>query len=593
MRDPFELRITEAPPIHNVVTYELEMTGKSTTSPTGNVSPFVDPNVKRDNDGVAQAGVRKVEAITAVLNRNHLIAVYILMWLITFVDAMQQGVASALTPYVTSSFSKHSLTAYTGVMSGIIGGVLKLPLAKILDIFGRPQGFAISVGFLVLGLLLMAACTSVHVYAAAQIFYWLGYNSMYYTIGVFIADTSSLKNRGFMFAYVNSPYIVTAWIAGPLSTKFLHGPGWRWCFGVFAIITLVFSVPLFGMFLWNYRKAVSNGIIARVHHRFTFRQAIRYYVIEFDAGGLLLVMGGLVFLLLPFNLHTYQPMGWESPMIISFLVLGVVMLIAFVLYERYLAPKTFMPYRFLLDRTVMGTLILAMAIFVSFTIWNTYFSSFLQVVNGLSLADAIYITNIYTIGSCLFSLVVGIAIQVSGRFKWIAAWFGVPLTGLGVGLMIFLRQPNQPISYTIMCQLLVAFAGGAIVTTQQIAIMAATEHQHVAVVLALEGMASSVGGGIGSSIAAAIWTDVFPEQLAKNLPESSINEYPKIYGSLETQLTYQKGTPVREAIEKSYGDTHRIMCIVSASVLFIALAAVLMWRDIRVKDFRPSNHPAA
>jgi len=59
-------------------------------------------------------------------------------------------------------------------MSGVIGGVLKLPLAKILDIFGRPQGFALMAGFLVVGLILMAACNNVQTYAAAQIFYWIG-----------------------------------------------------------------------------------------------------------------------------------------------------------------------------------------------------------------------------------------------------------------------------------------------------------------------------------------------------------------------------------------------------------------------------------
>lgn len=96
------------------------------------------------------------------------------MWCITFVDAMQQGTSGALQPYVTSSFYQHSLTAYTGIMSGIIGGVLKLPMAKVLDIFGRPQGFALSVGCLILGLIIMASCNGVQVYAAAQIFYWLG-----------------------------------------------------------------------------------------------------------------------------------------------------------------------------------------------------------------------------------------------------------------------------------------------------------------------------------------------------------------------------------------------------------------------------------
>lgn len=79
-----------------------------------------------------------------------------------------------LQPYVTSSFQLHSLTSATTIMSSIIGGLSKLPLAKILDIWGRPQGFALMVFFLTIGLIMMAACQNVETYAAAQVFYWVG-----------------------------------------------------------------------------------------------------------------------------------------------------------------------------------------------------------------------------------------------------------------------------------------------------------------------------------------------------------------------------------------------------------------------------------
>jgi MFS family permease len=94
--------------------------------------------------------------------------------LIYFVDSMQQGMSNSLLPYVTSSFQLHSLTAATGIVSSIVGGLSKLPLAKILDIFGRPQGFALMVACLTLGLIMMAACNNVKTYAAAQVFYWVG-----------------------------------------------------------------------------------------------------------------------------------------------------------------------------------------------------------------------------------------------------------------------------------------------------------------------------------------------------------------------------------------------------------------------------------
>jgi hypothetical protein len=59
-------------------------------------------------------------------------------------------------------------------MSSIIGGLVQLPLAKILDIWGRPQGYALMAFFLTMGLVMMAACKNVETYAAAQVFYWVG-----------------------------------------------------------------------------------------------------------------------------------------------------------------------------------------------------------------------------------------------------------------------------------------------------------------------------------------------------------------------------------------------------------------------------------
>lgn len=79
-----------------------------------------------------------------------------------------------LTPYVTSAFSFHSLTAATSIMSSIIGGLTKLPLAKLIDVWGRPQGFMLMTACLTLGLIMMAACNGVQTYAAAQVFYWVG-----------------------------------------------------------------------------------------------------------------------------------------------------------------------------------------------------------------------------------------------------------------------------------------------------------------------------------------------------------------------------------------------------------------------------------
>ncbi|KAH8592928.1 siderophore iron transporter [Bisporella sp. PMI_857] len=533
-----------------------------------------------------QHGVQGAEAITIQWSKRDLYIAYVLIWFIYFVDAWQQSTTGAFTVYVTSEFRLHSLTATTGVVSAIVGGLTKVPLAKIIDIWGRPQGFAVMVGFMLLGLVMMAGCNNVKTYAAAQVFYWIGYNGMGFVLSVFVADTSQLKNRAFAFAFVSSPYIITVWMGGPTATRFINGAGFRWGFGVFAIVTLIVTIPLFCLFYLNYVKAKKAGLMPVRNSGRTTWQSIKHYIIDFDLAGIVILCAGLSLFLLPFNIWSYQAEGWKSPMIICMIVFGFLLCIAFALYEKYFAPVTFIPFHLLLDRTVIGACILSAVLFVQFYIWNGFFFSFLQVVNGLNITQTTYIGNIYSIGSCFFSLLVGIFIRWTGRFKGLALYFGVPLTILGVGLMIKFRQPDSPIGYIIMCQIFIAFSGGTLVICEQMAAMAATSHQYIAVVLAIEGMFANIGGGIGSSIATAIWTGVFPEKLAEYLPAEEQGNLTTIYGDITVQMSYPAGSPARIAINNAYGEAQKWMIVASTAILSLAIVSVAVWRDIRVKDFK-------
>ncbi|KAK3690258.1 major facilitator superfamily domain-containing protein [Podospora appendiculata] len=593
MRNPLAGRFTPAPVVEDV--QEKAPGGKEAEAGVirdkETNANYNDDSTDRvdDSDAIsldAQKGVQDIEAMTKVWTRNHLILAYVTIWCIFFIDALQSSMSGSLYVYVTSDFWAHSLTATTSVMSSLIGGLFKLPLAKVIDIWGRPQGFSLMLLCLVIGLIMMAACNGVETFAAAQVFYWLGYNGVTYTISVFIADTSSLKNRALMFAYASSPYLITTWCGGPLAQAFLDGPGWRWGYGTFAIVTPFVCSPLLYLFYVNYRKAAEAGLMTRAPSNRTTWESIKYYVIEFDVLGLLLITAGLALFLLSFNLYTFQTLRWKAPMIIAFIVVGGVLIIAFAFYEKYFAPKTFIPYELLMDRTVLGACILSAVLFVSFYIWDSYFSSLLQVVYGLSVTHSSYIVNIYSMGSCFWSFVVGGLIRSSGRFKWLALYFGVPLTTLGVGLMIHFRQPDVNIGYIIMCQIFIALSGGTLVICEQIAVMAATSHQYIAVVLAIESMFSSVGGAIGSTIAAAIWNGVFPVRLAEYLPAESKGEFSTIYASIVTQMSYERGTPTRDAINQAYGDAQKYMLIAATVVQVISFVSVAMWRDIKVKDFK-------
>ncbi|KAJ5926626.1 hypothetical protein N7516_008399 [Penicillium verrucosum] len=534
-------------------------------------------------DQEAQAGVKGVQAAAAVWTKSHLILAYAIIWFIYFVTSIQEVVIRSLNPYVTSAFMLHSLTAATSIMANIIGGLSKIPLAKILDSWGRPQGMSLMLIIWVVGFIMMAGCDNVQTYAAAQVFSSVGSQGVSYCLTVFISDTSALKNRALMLSFATSPYIITTWIGGPISQSVLEGPGWRWGFGIFTIIVPVVVAPLCLLFFWNQQKAKKMGLLAPSRGPLTL-STVKQYCIEVDLIGIILLAGGMALFLLPFSLWSYQKDQWRSAMIICMIVFGGLLLIAFAIYERSWAPVTFIPFNLLMDRTVFFGGLMFIFEFFNSMVWGSYFGSMLQVVWGLDVTEASYVSAIYRVGSCLFCLLVGFLIRWTGRFKWLAVYFSFPLMILGVGLMIKFRQPDAGIGYICMTQIFVAFAGGTTVICGELAMMAPSDHQHIAVILAMLNLFSSIGSALGSTVSAAIWTSEFPKALAKYVPAEV--DVAAVYSDITAQLSYEWGSPARNAIARAYGDAQRYMLITSVCMLVVAWGCAAMWRDIKIKDLK-------
>ena len=133
------------------------------------------------------------------------------------------------------------------------------------------------------GLVMMAACKNVETYAAAQVFYWVGFNGMAYVLDVFMADTSSLKNRALVFAYSTTPYIVTTFVGPRAAQSFLETSGWRWGYGVYTIITPVIALPILYLLWRNQRKATGMGLCVKGKSGRSLVQNISYYFWEFDS----------------------------------------------------------------------------------------------------------------------------------------------------------------------------------------------------------------------------------------------------------------------------------------------------------------------
>ncbi|KAI1124335.1 MFS general substrate transporter [Nemania abortiva] len=531
----------------------------------------------------APGGIQQADAINQVWSRAALVTAYVFIILCSFTHALQWQIIFNLLPYVVSEFSSHSLIPTIAIVSNILSGVLKLPVAKIIDSWGRPQGFASTTLLASFGLLLMSLCHNVQTYAAAHVIYSVGISGFSYILEIIVADTSSLKNRSLAMAFSSTPYLITTFIGPVIASSFTDNGRWRWAFGALSIAIILLSLPLFYILILNMRKAKRLGLLQKSTKSEPWtRRKIHRILVDFDAFGMLLLSAGMTLILVPFSLTSQSTNSTSLNAYTVTLFLGFAFVIAFGFHERS-ANKPFIAFSLLCSRNVAGACLLSAIVFVAYFAWDGYYTSYLQVVHGLSITEAGLIGQIYSIGSSIWGLVVGYLIRRSDRFKWLAV-AALPVHILGGALMIIFRRPDSNIILVIMCQVLLTVGGSTLVVCEQMAVMAVAKHAELASAVAILSLATYIGSAMGSSLSGAIWNSTLPGALAALLPDLSPIELNHIASDLKKQLSYPMGSPTRTAIIAAYAKSQVRMCVVGTLISLLEIGAVLVWRDIRLSQ---------
>lgn len=457
-----------------------------------------------------------------------------------------------------------------------------MTIAKIIDVWGRVVGFLFMLACLVLGLVMKAAAKNVETYMAGYTLYWTGHLGIMYVMDVMIADMTTLKNRLILFTVMGLPLICSTFAGPAIATLFLNGPGWMWAFAAFAVIMLVICSPVPVILLIQEHKAKKAGLIEKVDSGRTVLQSIWYYIIQLDLLGVLLITAGFAIFLMPFNIAAYAPQGWKTPYIIAMWVLGIVCLAFFVVWEKYFAPVSFLPWKYLQDPTLTGSCLLYGTMFMSVFCWNGYFSSYLQVVHRLSPITANYTVNAFSLTSAIIAPFVGIVVRWTGNFKW-TAMAGTPAMLLGTALLIPYRTPNAPTAVLVITQILMGLGTGIYAACGQLAVTVPITHQQIAVVLAIWGLFGGIGSSIGYAISGGIWNNILPAQLLERLPEESKQFSTAMWGNFTYAAEFADGTLEREAVVGAYAYTQRLMVITGVSLMPLVLLSVIIWRNVNLK----------
>lgn len=168
-------------------------------------------------------------------------------------------------------------------MSSALAGCIPLATAKVIDVFGRVEGFFLMLLIVLVGMALKAACDNVQTYIAGSVLYWGGHIGVLYVTDVMAADITSLKNRMIIFTINGTPRIASAFAGPAIADLFRTKGNWRWAFGAFIIIFTAFSVPAMAVMIYMFRKAKAAGVIQKQKSGRNAFQSISYYFVQFDS----------------------------------------------------------------------------------------------------------------------------------------------------------------------------------------------------------------------------------------------------------------------------------------------------------------------
>jgi len=212
-----------------------------------------------------------------VLLKNHS------LYLVSFVDAFIVSIQTVLNPYITSYFQHHGLLSVVGVVSTILGGSSKLTLAKIIDIWGRVEGFLCMLLLVTIGLIIKATCKSMEAYTAGHTLYWVGHIGLIYVVEIMVADMTSLKNRMIVIGIMGTPGICTTFAGPKVADLFYANINFRWAFGAFAIILVGVCLPMVLVMLFMQRKVERTRILQKENSGRLWWQSIAHYAVQFDS----------------------------------------------------------------------------------------------------------------------------------------------------------------------------------------------------------------------------------------------------------------------------------------------------------------------
>lgn len=562
----------------------------------------------QENEGLntttKSIGIRRAEILQQQLKGPFMKVIFFFcIFLVAYSYGLDSTVRGKLQYYATSSYLQHSLFTTVNVMQSVISAAAQPFYARLSDKFGRLELCLFSIVFYSVGTVIQSQAYDINRFAGGSVIYQIGYTGIIILLQIILADFSNLNWRLLCSFVPALPFIINTWVGGDVVSSAQANFSWNWGIGMWAFIFPLTFIPLLCCFIYMHVKArktpewqalnreYSNLNYSKTTFAYWKKLAIDLFW-ELDVIGLLNVIIILGFILVPFTLAGGVTSKWARASTIVPLVIGVVFVPVFVIWEAKFAKSPIMPLPLMKDRGVWAALLVA--IFINW-IWympNDFMYTVLVVGMNASVKAATRITTLYSFVSVIVGPILGLVVVRVRRLKGFII-FGCACWAISLGILLHFRGANDGVESqkyldgVIGGLCLMGFGAGFFTYSTQVSISLVTNHEYMSVLISVYLASYWIGTSLGTSISGAIWTnkmhgvilDKMQEMNVANATELALSAY---NAPFEFIVENTWGTPARIAVVTAYAHVQRYLCIAGLVLCFPLIFITFLLRDHRL-----------
>ncbi|KAF8843664.1 MFS general substrate transporter [Paxillus ammoniavirescens] len=347
-----------------------------------------------------------------VLPKNRLGIVLFALMCTTFLAALDQMVVAVALPTIVADVGGGNNYSWVGSAYMLASGAFGPLYGKLSNMFGRKPILYSSIIIFLVGSALCGAAQSMNWLIICRAVQGIGGGGIMQLVIITISDIVPLQDRGRYSGAVGATYGFARQahsMVGPLLGGALaEHVSWRWCFFI--------NLPTGGL------AAMLLFIFLNLNpHQ---KRPLRDQVAELDFIG-----------------FDFSQTSWSDAKTIALLVVGLVLLIIGGVNEIFTTRSAILPARLFKTRTT-GIILITVFLHAFVFFAATYYLPLYYQVLGASATGAGVRTIPFQLGSSIVSIVSGIVLSKSGKYR-VIMWASYVVMTLGMGLMITLDYTSS------------------------------------------------------------------------------------------------------------------------------------------------------